>query len=184
MSQLVYVHGTNGSGKSTLAREVLQYAGGAIGIFNAHGACKITVTDRGVGLYGRYLNACGGVDGIQPYADFIETMRLHRHRKHLMRFAEGLVTPGVDTCKRMAEYHGNALFLLLDTPETDCIANVLKRRAAAGNSKPYSADNLYKKARSARSWADNLERVGLQVKRVQYKDALFETLEALDLTPF
>lgn len=184
MSTLVYVHGTNGSGKSTLAREVIECAGGVAEIDDvphALGRNKVTWTRKRVALMGKYGNACGGLDGVQPYADAHHLMQHARNCAAKGVFAESLVTPGLQTCKDFAEYFDRTLFVLLDTPETICIANVLLRRGAKGNAKPYSPDNLYRKAKSARSWADNLERAGLNVKRLQYKQALAATLDALDL---
>ena len=183
MTTLVYVHGTNGSGKSTLARAVLAAAGGAQGVSKLASTPKATWTHTGragVVLAGKYGTACGGVDGMQPYAALHDVLQ---HNVGFVRnvFAEGLVTPGVGTCQTFASYFDRAVFVLLDTPDTTCIKNVLKRRAAKGNTKPYDPKNLYRKLASARSWADRLERVGLEVHRLQYRQAYNSTLELLGL---
>lgn len=174
MSSLVYVHGTNGSGKSTLAREVLAHLGGPQAVqvapFNPKATYTTTATPGKV-LVGKYLTSCGGVDGILPYADVYRVLML-RARAGDNVFAEGLVTPGVETCRRFAALFDWTVFILLDTPETDCIRNVLTRRNAAGNTKPYNPANLHVKARSARGWANNLERAGLEVHQLQYPSAL------------
>lgn len=183
MSTLVYVHGTNGSGKSTLARAVLAAAGGAQGVSKLVGSPKATYTHTshaGVVLAGKYGTACGGVDGIQPYADLHHILKQQSALERNV-FAEGLVTPGVDTCTAFASYFDQAAFILLDTPDTVCINNVLKRRAAKGTTKPYDPKNLYRKQVSARSWADRLERAGLNVHRLQYRQAYNLTLELLGL---
>lgn len=183
MATLVYVHGTNGSGKSTLARAVLAAAGGAQGVSKLMHSPKATWTHTGVAgvvLAGKYGNACGGVDGMQPYAALHDVLK---ENVAFVRnvFAEGLVTPGVDTCATFASYFDRAVFILLDTPETDCILNVLKRRKAKGTTKPYDPKNLYRKLASARSWADRLERAGLEVQRLQYRQAYNTSLELLGL---
>lgn len=183
MSTLVYVHGTNGSGKSTLARAVLAAAGGAQGVAKLADSPKATWTTTGragVVLAGKYGTACGGVDGIQPYAD------LHRVLDGAAAFdrnvfAEGLVTPGQDTCVKFASYFDEAVFILLDTPDTVCIKNVLARRSAKGTTKPYDPKNLYKKQQSARNWADRLERAGLTVERLHYRQARTRVLQLLGL---
>jgi len=183
MSTLVYVHGTNGSGKSTLARAVLAAAGGAQGVQRLPANPKATWTPTehaGVVLVGKYGTACGGVDGIQPYADLYRVLML-RARAGDNVFAEGLVTPGQDTCVSFAKLFDQAVFILLDTPDTVCIKNVLKRRAAKGTTKPYDPKNLYRKQQSARNWADRLERAGLTVHRLQYRQAYNLTLELLGL---
>lgn len=183
MTTLVYVHGTNGSGKSTLARAVLAAAGGAQGVSKLIGSPKATWTHTGtagVVLAGKYGTACGGVDGMQPYADLHHVLKQQSALERNV-FAEGLVTPGKDTCATFASYFDRAVFVLLDTPETDCILNVLKRRKAKGTTKPYDPKNLYRKLASARSWADCLERAGLEVHRVQYRQAYNMALELLGL---
>lgn len=183
MSTLVYLHGTNGSGKSTLARAVLAAGGGPSNalLYNdmPFADQDNTVTKSGVVLIGRYKNACGGVDGVQPYRHVHNLMDHARRRGRA--FAEGLITPGVETCKTFASKFDRTVFILLDTPETVCIRNVLRRRKAKGNTKPYSPDNLYTKARSARSWANNLEASGLEVHRLQYREAYVLILELLGL---
>lgn len=183
MTTLVYVHGTNGSGKSTLARAVLAAAGGAQGVSKLMHSPKATWTHTGVAgvvLAGKYGNACGGVDGMQPYAALHDVLK---ENVAFVRnvFAEGLVTPGVDTCATFASYFDRAVFILLDTPETICIKNVLKRRAAKGTTKPYDPKNLYRKLASARSWATRLERAGLEVHHLQYRQAYNMALELLGL---
>lgn len=183
MSILVYVHGTNGSGKSTLARAVLVAAGGPKGLGRLIANPKATWTSTGSGkvvLAGKYGTACGGVDGFQPYADLHQVLKKQAgFGKNV--FAEGLVTPGQDTCVSFASYFDQATFILLDTPDTVCIKNVLRRRSAKGTTKEYDPKNLYRKQTSARNWANRLERAGLEVMRLQYTEARRTVLELLGL---
>lgn len=185
MSTLVYVHGTNGSGKSTLARAVIAAGGvaqnGVFAVMPHPRAWTTILRNPNVVLAGRYGSSCGGVDGIQPYADIHAIF--HRHGLQFKQnvFAEGLVTPGLDTCQQFTTYFDKTVFILLETPDTVCIRNVLRRRAAKGNTKPYSPANLYKKAHSASLWAARLERAGLDVRRLQYKQARALTLQLLGL---
>ena len=104
MTTLVYVHGTNGSGKSTLARAVLAAAGGAQSVSKLVTTLvptpKATWTHTGaagVVLAGKYGTACGGVDGIQPYAALHDVL-MENAWSGCNVFAEGLITPGVGTC--------------------------------------------------------------------------------------
>jgi hypothetical protein len=80
-----------------------------------------------------------------------------------------------------AGYFKSATFILLDTPDTVCIKNVLRRRAAKGTTKEYDPKNLYRKQTSARNWANRLERAGLEVLRLQYAEARPLVLELLGL---
>lgn len=181
MHVLVYLHGTNGSGKSTLARAVVAAAGGVTKYTPGNGKAGTTHTQRGVALIGKYGNACGGIDGIQPYALVNDELIINAIFPEARVFGESLVTPGLATCRGFAGMFQRTVFILLDTPDTVCIQNVLKRRKAKGTTKPYSPDNLYRKARSARSWANNLEASGLEVYRLQYREAYTLILELLGL---
>lgn len=180
---LVYLHGTNGSGKSTLARAVIAAAGGVALYSPGVGKAGSTMTGHGVSLIGKYGNACGGIDGIQPYALVNDELLTHAIFPECRVFGESLVTPGLATCLGFASMFERTVFILLDTPDTVCIQNVLKRRKAKGNTKPYDPANLHRKAKSARSWANNLEASGLEVHRLQYREAYVLILELLGL-PF
>ena len=183
MTALIYVHGTNGSGKSTLARAVLAAADGSAGYQETAkrpNKCGVTHTMRGgLILMGKYERACGGMDGISPYALALPTMR--KHAKGYSVFAEGLITPGVDTCATMAGMFHRAVFIHLDTPNNECVKHVLARRARRGTDKPYNPANLHKKAGSAESWGNRLEAAGLDVRRLRWMQAYRLCLELLGL---
>lgn len=196
MSRLVYVHGTNGSGKSTLARAVIAAAGGQT-LYDRHPdlpRAASTHTARGVVLLGRYRAACGGVDLIAPYQDVLSEItrqvhtrqRIDGHPDNIKVFAEGLITPGVETCTRMAMKFLDAHFIHLDTPEEQCHANMLARRKRMGKAdQPYDPRNIYSKARSARSWVANLQRSGLNAYGLQYaaaRETVFQLLGLTELT--
>lgn len=176
---LVYVHGTNGSGKSTLARAVIAAAGGVDGntLVAKHKKAILTHTARGLDLIGAYGTACGGVDGLNPYASIHDLVA--RTKGNV--FAEGLITPGVETCATLARNFEKHLFIYLDTPIEQCLTNVMKRRKRKGNTKPFSPDNLYRKHASAQSWVNRLEQAGLHVARLPYREAYLACLEVLGL---
>lgn len=181
MSTLVYVHGTNGSGKSTLARAVIAASMGLERQMQLpdNKRAKWVYTTYGVVLLGKYTHRpCGGLDCVAPYSDVFRMLKLLTDRRV---FAEGLMTPGIETCKRYADLYDRAAFIHLDTPEDQCLRNHLKRKATIGSTRPYDPKNLYKKAITARRWADNLERAGLEVHRLQYRQAHTLTLELLGL---
>lgn len=184
---LVYVHGTNGSGKSTLARALIDAAGGVRDEprnTSKEGKAFLTGTQAGLNLVGKYGNACGGVDGVSPYKLTHHVMLINAIFPEARVFAEGLITPGVETCQKFASYFEKAVFIHLNTPEAQCIKNVLKRRKEAGNTKPYDPANLHKKAHSAAGWARRLEGAGLDVRRLNYPQALRECLALFRLPPY
>lgn len=183
MSALVYVHGTNGSGKSTLARAVLAAAGGTGFIENISTNGKAFITrakDQRVMLLGKYGNACGGLDGYSPFSEIFKAVRICSRNRY-DTFCEGLITPGVETCQKLRDYFERSVFIHLATPVEDCIAHVMQRRGRKGTTKPYDPANLYKKAQSAASWADRLERSGLEVHRLDYRRAYALSLDVLGL---
>lgn len=184
-SALVYVHGTNGSGKSTLARALVALAGGSVGEENLAPKGQkgfTTYTGEGALFLGRYGNACGGVDGFSPYAVIHPVLDHHFSMDDAPRmFAEGLITPGVETCRQMAARFDKHLFIALDVPVGTCINHVLRRRKAAGNTKPYSPDNLYRKAASVQSWASRLEKAGLNVQLMGWRAAYLRSAALLGL---
>lgn len=184
-SALVYVHGTNGSGKSTLARMLVAAAGGSTKVFNAaytkgHKAFA-THTNEGVVFMGKYANACGGVDGFSPYAAIHELMQWHAEDTMPHMFAEGLITPGVETCQRLADGFDQHLYIALTVPEERCIQHVLRRRATKGNDAEFNPANLRKKLESVRGWADRLEKAGLSVKRLSWREAYLASTSLLGL---
>ena len=113
----------------------------------------------------------------------LEEIKRQRRAKHDTIFAEGLITPGVETCTKFAMQVDHAYFIHLDTPEEQCHANMLKRRARMGKAdQPYDPKNIYGKARSARSWVLNLQRNGLDARGLQFPEARATVLQLLGLS--
>lgn len=185
MTTLVYVHGTNGSGKSTLARAVLAAAGGICEQYslNDNKRAKWLTTKSGVVLLGKYTNRpCGGVDCVAPYSDVLRSLHVVTSGNGFSGvFAEGLMTPGLQTCTAYSDLFDHAVFIHLATPPEQCLVNHLKRKATIGSTRTYDPKNLYRKHQSASNWADRLERAGLNVQRLQYRQAYNTTLELLGL---
>lgn len=184
-TRFLYVHGTNGSGKSTLARAVIAAAGGVTGVeaMPMHKKAHYTTTSNGTVLVGKYGTACGGVDGLSPYASISDILLLHAVFPECRVMAEGLITPGLETCQKLAGMVDKAMFIYLDTPAEQCIANVLKRRGRKGTTKEYDPDNLHKKRRSAQSWATRLKDSGLDVRELQWNSAYLTCLNFLGIDP-
>lgn len=185
MKTLVYVHGTNGSGKSTLARAVLAAAGGLEAYVPTHsgkqGKAGFSATPRGVALLGAYVRACGGVDGFSPYAHIHPVLDALQWDSDKCVFAEGLITPGIETCQRLAARFDRAHFVVLNTPVEQCIANVMSRRGRKANDKEYNPANLYKKHASAQHWGVRLAKAELTTHQLEYPQAYRLILELLGL---
>jgi len=122
--KLIYVHGTNGSGKSTLARYLLMCAGGIKDI-KPHAAtgAHCTYSWRRLACVGKYRALTGGADGVQPYA-LVPTTALALLKDGYDVLVEGLMSPGVETCKtltRKAQKLGASVrFIRLDIGFYQC----------------------------------------------------------------
>lgn len=173
MSICIFVHETNRSGKSTLARRIIDLCGG-VSAYYADTSYKggSTILKNGIGLLGKYDNACGGMDGFHPAASIKTELKKHTMNPDGKVFAEGLMTFGVETCKEISEMFDRCIFILLDTEIPQCIEYVKQRRSEKGNTKEYSPEHLYKKAKSAYSWYLNLLQEGLECYRLKFDDAL------------
>lgn len=179
VSSLIYVHGANGSGKSTLARQIIMAAGG-IAAMAPWGEDEVVVTftrsERSIALVGKYSTPTGGADSVQPYA-LVPATALRLLGEGYNVLVEGLMTPGVETCKgihRQATRHsvdGACHFVLLDVPVETCTRNVITRRTRKGNLKRYDNAHLVKKHRSASNWIDNLKAAGLPAHRLTWREA-------------
>ena len=179
---LIYVHGANGSGKSTLARQVIMAAGGVRSMAPWGPHQTIVTFTRGsdrkgpIALVGKYSTPTGGADSVQPYAH-VPATALALLREGYNVLVEGLITPGVDTCKAInaqaTKYQTDALveFVLLDVDIDTCTRHVLERRTRKGNAKTYDNSHLVKKHRSASNWIDNLKAAGLTARRMPWRNA-------------
>jgi len=184
--KLIYVHGTNGSGKSTLARYLLMCAGGIKDI-KPHAAtgAHCTYSWRRLACVGKYRALTGGADGVQPYA-LVPTTALALLKDGYDVLVEGLMSPGVETCKtltRKAQKLGASVrFIRLDIGFYQSVQNVLRRRMLAGNEKEYDPGNLRKKQRSCDGWFENLAAAGLPIYGFGWDNALSYCMQNYGLT--
>lgn len=157
---LTYVHGTNGSGKSTLARYLIMCAGG-VARTERHPKTNawVTYTHGRLALVGKYTTATGGADGVQPYS-LVPKTALALLRAGWPVLIEGLMSPGVETCRKL---HEDAVklgtyvkFIRLEIGFFQSCENVKRRRMLVGNTKPFDPINVRKKQQSCDGWLTNL----------------------------
>jgi hypothetical protein len=184
----IFVHGAGGSGKSTLARVLIACAGGVSSSSPLPKGAVISYTPAKVALLGPYHTPTGGVDSIHPYALVPQAI------KHLLYveawpyvFAEGLMTPGVETCRQIyvaaTRMRAKAHFVLLDVPIDVCTRNVEARRARKGTDKPYDNHHLIKKHQSANNWIRNLHDAGIpNTHKLTWKKALRFCMNQFELS--
>jgi hypothetical protein len=202
MSKGVYIHGTNGAGKTTLARCLMICAmPGVIVEAQVHDAPVTIVSARkrrgwdgttpvwvdhmlkDLVFIGKYKSATGGFDTVQPYAEGVKAAITRARDWDEPIVMESLMTPGVDTCKQLAEGIGDVTFFWLDTPLAQCIEQTNKRRAARDRAALEDVSNIERKAVSVGSWARRLHEAGLCVERGDWDFVYARCKQILSLEP-
>ena len=180
----IYVHGAGGSGKTTLARSLITCAGGVSDTRPCPSGAVVSYTPASVALVGSYRSATGGADGVQPYALVPKAIEDLLNDGYSV-FCEGLMSPGVETCRRIFQttkrYHATCSFIALDVSIEECTAHVIKRRLRKGNLKPYDNDLLVKKHRSVMNWVGNLKNAGIPASKMTWPQARDYCLRTFNL---
>lgn len=183
----VYIHGTNGAGKTTLARALMVCARGTIIEAKVHDAMVTIATlrrdsQKDLVFVGKYRSATGGFDTVQPFADGVKAAITRAMCYGEQVVMESLVTPGVDTCKQLADGIKDVTFFWLDVPLPRCIEQMNQRRAARGSEPLEDVSNVEKKAASVASWARRLTEAGLHVERGDWDYVYARCKQILNLT--
>lgn len=181
----IYVHGANGSGKSTLARTLLAYAGGVVRTERCKSGALVSYTHHALAFIGPYRTPTGGADSVHPYT--LVPAAIHELLQGgYSVFCEGLITPGVETCKRIwidtTRIGAGVGFIALDVPLSVCIEHVQTRRQRKGNNKVFDTSNVEKKHRSVKNWVPNLKAAGVPAAFATWNRALRHCAATFDLT--
>src|SRR5690554_107408 len=135
---IVNIRGTHGSGKSTVVREIIKMYDGTFESINEKGrpnnyCVKLPGTKKTLYVIGSYETACGGCDGIQPYADIWPRVEKFAALGHVL-FEGALVSSSYGNIGRSSEAYGDQfIFAFMDTPLNTCINRIVERRLARGN---------------------------------------------------
>lgn len=146
---IVNIRGTHGTGKSEIVRRILKRYDARADSEDSKGRPVDYVMDfpdgRELYVVGSYVTACGGCDGIQPYADIWPRVEKFAQRGHVL-FEGALVSSSYGNIGRASEKYGDDfIFAFLDTPMDVCIERITKRRHERGNFKPLDPKNTQKK---------------------------------------
>jgi hypothetical protein len=152
---LISLRGTHGSGKSTAVKNLLtRYSGKEIlGEKGKPEGYKLEVPWLKLPVYvvGSYRTACGGCDGIQPYALIWPRIVEYAKGGHVL-FEGALVSSSYGNIGRASEIYGSeCVFAFMDTPLATCIKWVKARRAARGDKKPLNPHNLVQKYKAVKA---------------------------------
>lgn len=186
MSRIINIRGTNGAGKSWTVRQVMA----ACGWVHAPVTWRNTVKVEGylcenpavfvLGAYGARDTA--GADTFKDLDDIEEIVHRCADAGHAVLFEGVRVSGGYARWVEAARSWGHEWhFIILDTPLEQAYAQVLARRAAAGNTRPADklretvADN-YRRSRRQRYV---FHEAGLNFYTLPAADAVAKTLELL-----
>lgn len=189
MNHIINIRGTNGSGKTTTARAIMSRLQHYKDYTTANGVfTHLYKTPAGdvVAFIGKYEGAVtGGTDRVKNVRDLVEACRELAPHCHIVM--EGLLLSGlqqltkdiVDACVGEAQFHA----LTLDTPKEQCIEQTMKRRALAGNDKPFDpGKSLVPKYRAVELAHEKFRAWGLDARRLPQRDVVTEALGLLGLS--
>lgn len=190
MNHIINIRGTNGSGKTTLVRTLMGRLTHLKDYTTKNGVfTHIYMTPAGeyVAFIGKYEGAVtGGVDRVRNVRDVIEACAELAPYGHIVM--EGLIMSGLqqltkdiaDATQNDAVFHA----LTLDTSKEKCIEQTMKRRALAGNDKPFDpSKSLLPKYRAVELAADKLKSWGLDSRVLTQRDTYHEACNILGLKP-
>ncbi len=144
MNHIVNFRSTNGGGKTVLAKAIMRKLVFVKNYTTKNGVFTCVYihpdTNYPTVFIGQYEGAVtGGVDRVRHVRDVIAAVAEVSKYGHVVM--EGLILSGLQTLtKEIADASDEYAVLHaihLSTPLSECIANTLKRRAAAGNVKPF-----------------------------------------------
>ena len=189
MNHIINIRGTNGSGKTTAARAIMNHLKYFRDYTTSNGVfTHLYKTPKGevVSFIGKYEGAVtGGVDRVKNVRDIGDACREICPYSHIVM--EGLLLSGLqqltkdiaDGCIGYAQFHA----LTLDTPKEQCIEQTLKRRALAGNDKPFDpGKSLVPKYRAVELAHEKFKSWGLDARRLPQREIVTEALKLLGLS--
>ena len=174
---IINVRGTHGSGKSTVIRKVMEK--GVFSPFYIEGRKRpMGYRNDTIFVPGSYETDCGGCDTISQVEDAFDLIKGHASNGWRVLF-EGILSQ--HSAPRLIEVHKlfPVIVLVLTTPVEQCIADVEKRRAESGNTRPFNHENLRKEARSVVSSSRRLKSEGLNLQYMTREEAIDYCIEVL-----
>lgn len=181
---IINIRGTHGSGKSTLVRSLInRYKGVPLDPVKGKPAGYRLIVPwltRGLYVVGSYETACGGCDGIQPYALIWPRVEDYAALGHVL-FEGALVSSSYGNIGRASEKYGDAfVFAFMNTPLKTCLGWIAARRAARGVEKPLNPANTVHKYESIMSSIPKIrDEFGRRVVVIDHRKAVPQVLGLL-----
>lgn len=138
---IIDIRGTNGSGKSHPIHTILKEYPHQKWVLPEHAGEEVQYTlveSLDMAIIGTYDTQCGGADGVTKQDAITNALRL-LHPIYKTVVVEGSIVASVySRWEALArEVNDDYQFWFLDTPVEECIASVMARRTANGNTKPF-----------------------------------------------
>jgi len=188
VTHIINIRGTNGSGKTTLARAIMSRLTHLKDYTTKNGVfTHIYILPNGeyVTFIGKYEGAVtGGVDRVRNVRDVVEATAELSPYSHIVM--EGLIMSGLqqltkdiaDASLEHAIFHA----FTLDTPKEKCIEQTMKRRALAGNDKPFDpAKSLLPKHRAVELAAEKLKTWGIDSRVLSQQEIFNQACDLLSM---
>jgi len=180
---IINIRGTNGSGKTTLARA-----------FQGDGRCELRkklVPGHWAGLpgigmicsVGSYVPAQGGMDTVPNFATQ-QAAVAHAAQEFDHVLCEGVLAATVsgswlEFLKGMHTAGHDVLIGYMDTPVTQCLANIADRQERAGKVRPIKEDLVRDKYQSINRTRTKFEAAGIPTMTLHYGQAEAQLREVL-----
>lgn len=179
---IIQLVGTSGAGKTTIAKEVMTRYGRSNGVMSLGEkrpeAYKVIPPTGGRPLFvlGSYENTCGGVDTIGSSAELLSLIEKYVDQGHVL--FEGLLIStyygslGVG----LEKYLPGVVRCFINVDIEVCIRRVLKRRAEAGNKRPFNESNTRGRLKAIASFKSRLHQRGQRVETITSADDVMRIL--------
>lgn len=169
---IVSIRGTHGSGKSTIVKKIIDKWLKPIKP-DAKGRCEgyrgALPNGHTLAVIGSYHNACGGCDGIQPYARILDYIRGYARDFDHVLLEGALVSSSYGSVGVLMDQYvdaGGAVFAFLDTPLETALDRIRLRREAKGNFEPVNPKNTAVKHENVHRTKQQLIKLGSRISVV------------------
>ena len=179
---IISLRGTHGSGKSTVVRTILdRYPSERLGPEKKPLGYQLSIPglDRHLMIVGGYRTACGGCDGIQPYALIWPRVQEYATIGHVL-FEGALVSSSYGNIGRASEVYGNDMvFAFMDTPLEVCIQWIKNRRLSRGDTRDLDPRNCVSKFKTVLRSIEVARELNRRVVIIDHKKAVPQILGLL-----
>lgn len=177
---IIQIRGTSGSGKTTVMRRVMAATAWEPIVVEGrkqplyYYAKGERTALSGVVVLGHYNSACGGCDTIGSARKVFELTSLVLDSGPVQVLQEGLLlSEDVKWTLQMP----HPLVLFLNTPLETCLAQIGKRRAAAGNDEPVDPANTTNRVKTIERAKTKLEAAGVDCRWCSPAQAVRQILD-------